>query len=341
VLFGIPLLVLGIAYAFNDPKSLAVALPLALLIPGPRDVLLHVAADVMRAAVRARRFVSVDSDADEAAAAADAAARTHRERQRRRAAAARPPPPPPPPPPAVSARAGRCCCRRCGRWLPAASCQRVWVETLCFPTLLSTPGLLFLLHQLTVLFPIQVEVELHPGEYAVYPPPAPSPLSAQDTPQPPPPPPPRRQHAAPRAPLPEVQPAATRQRGEAFAGASRGWPPVVDVSAATSQPPQQQSGHGASHGWPAACPAASSQRRRSRSRGGSLGARTAAVASAPQGSPGAMGRQRRLRSRLSQPAGKAGASGQGWGGSDVAATPLLLRPIFALIPFLRYWGGFL
>ena len=36
VLFGLPALVLVLAYALNEPKSLAVAIPLALIIPGPR-----------------------------------------------------------------------------------------------------------------------------------------------------------------------------------------------------------------------------------------------------------------------------------------------------------------
>lgn len=43
--------------------------------------------------------------------------------------------------------------------------------------------------------------------------------------------------------------------------------------------------------------------------------------------------------RLVRPAGK-GRVGVDIGG-ERDTTPLLLRPLFALIPFLRFWGGFL
>ncbi|KAL4434378.1 hypothetical protein ABPG75_000819 [Micractinium tetrahymenae] len=60
VLFGTPCVVLLVAFAFNDPPSLAVPIPLALLVPGPRDVLLSVASDMLRGMSRAARFVSRD-----------------------------------------------------------------------------------------------------------------------------------------------------------------------------------------------------------------------------------------------------------------------------------------
>lgn len=128
VLFGLPALVLLLCYAFNDPGALAVAVPLVLLIPGPRDVLLHVASDAWRAAIRARRFVS-DSSSGEWENEAQRTGRRQRRWQQQqqqsqrawRAAGVPPPPPPPPPMPtnmvssqwACMASLGVCCRAHC------------------------------------------------------------------------------------------------------------------------------------------------------------------------------------------------------------------------------------
>lgn len=113
ILFGIPCVVLLIAFAFNDPASLAVAVPLALLVPGPRDVLLAVASDMLRGMNRAARFVSTDEV--DLTAEADELLQAQRHARAHQAAAAaqharqqpswgRRVPPPPPPPPVVSLR---------------------------------------------------------------------------------------------------------------------------------------------------------------------------------------------------------------------------------------------
>lgn len=130
MLFGLPALVLIFSYLFNDPGALLITVPLILLIPGPRDVLLHVGSDLWRAARRGWRFVSVDLE--DAAEQEAYAARQPPEAQQARWAAAQqaaqherweaappprprwraPPQPQPvewgraPPPPLVSGRAG-------------------------------------------------------------------------------------------------------------------------------------------------------------------------------------------------------------------------------------------
>ena len=82
VLFGLPSLIILIPWVLKDPAALAVV-PLLLLIPGPRDVLLSVLRDVFTGVTRASKFMKDKPSG--------------REREEGWA-----PPPPPPPPGPVS-----------------------------------------------------------------------------------------------------------------------------------------------------------------------------------------------------------------------------------------------
>jgi hypothetical protein len=57
VLFGLPALIILVPFAFSNPTRAVLMLPLVLLIPGPRDVLLHVLRDVGTGMTAARRFM--------------------------------------------------------------------------------------------------------------------------------------------------------------------------------------------------------------------------------------------------------------------------------------------
>lgn len=288
VLFGLPCLVLGIAYAFNDPDSLLIALPLALLIPGPRDVLLHVGSDLWRGARRAKRFVSVESE--DHSSQQQQWEKTQQQQQREQvwrqqqraqhqaqwSGQAVPPPPPPPP-------------------------------------------------------PRMADYEARGGPYSGY-----------QHPTAPPPPPPQAvyfeggwQPQVPHSPFENGWPPAS-PGGTGPIDDMASWQQEQAPPAAAPQPPPGQ-------GW--APPPDSNSRNWPSSRGG--GPSAAMPPSLPRSSPAARQRQ---PGRLARPASKGrvgidlsrGASGSGRQRAQREdRTPVLLRPLFALIPFLRYWGGFL
>jgi len=56
VLFGLPTLIILIPWVISDPAALAIV-PLVLLIPGPRDILLTVVRDLFTGARRASNFM--------------------------------------------------------------------------------------------------------------------------------------------------------------------------------------------------------------------------------------------------------------------------------------------
>ncbi|KAL4428592.1 hypothetical protein ABPG77_008904 [Micractinium sp. CCAP 211/92] len=290
ILFGIPCLVLLIAFAFNDPSSLAVAVPLALLFPGPRDVLLAVASDMLRAVRRAARFVSRDDDELAEAAQAlgqQAGARQAQQRARQPSWGRTAPPPPPPPPPVVDV------------------------------------------------------------EYAVYPPPPTEPPDKASTAdaasapsqfethgQPPAPPylHPGRRNATPQQQRDSHQPLCWQHQQPAGRSPSAAGAAGVPFSAGRRspqqhQPPQHPGRQPRDDAWEA--PAVS---RRRMPRGGIRAAAAAAPSNVSSAAVAPRHRQRQIRA-----ARAFGAAEQRAGD----APPLLLRPLFALVPFLRYWGGFL
>ncbi|EFN51686.1 hypothetical protein CHLNCDRAFT_139923 [Chlorella variabilis] len=299
-LFGVPVLVLGVAFAFNEPKSLAVALPICLLLPGVRDVLLHVAVDIFRGAARARRFVS-DSEAEDAEDAREQQERQRRQRWQQQAKWSRPPPPPPP---------------------PAADYELRRGEYNVYPPPPGTPSSPFA-HG----WPLSVQVPRSPFADGWPPSPSSGPGSPSSSAYPPPP-------DTPSSPFAHGWPPSVQVPRSPFAD---GWPPGPTPSASSSVS-WQQAPPGGSRSWPASSDAAGGD-------GGGAGRlRPYGRASAtpprpPSRGPGVAGGHR--ASRLVRPASKArvGLDVGGRKGGD--ATPLLLRPIFALVPFLRWWGGFL
>lgn len=59
VLFGLPALIILLPWAFGDPSALII-IPLLLLVPGPRDVLLTALRDIVHGMHRAKRFMKND-----------------------------------------------------------------------------------------------------------------------------------------------------------------------------------------------------------------------------------------------------------------------------------------
>jgi hypothetical protein len=318
VLFGLPALVLVLSYAFNDPGALLISLPLLMLIPGIRDVLLALVTDGIRAARNGWRFVSLDSqdlsdsEYERPQPAQQRAEWREAQAQRRaqawlRAQEEQQPPPPPPPQPVWQAQQ-----------------QPEWSRRVRPP-------------------PPPPEYELRPGEYSVLPP---SSTAA----------------ASPRSPFADGWPEdgsfcdlphspfapdwqVHQQQQQAYA----------HQPYAQQQPHPQQQGawaspstFGGAGAWQGEMPAAAAERvaasrRRRAARSG--GSRSAAAPAAVAGSREAQraaaaspGRSQQA-GRLVRPASK-GRVGVDMG-RERDTTPLLLRPIFALIPFLRYWGGFL
>lgn len=150
---------------------------------------------------------------------------------------------------------------------------------------------------------------------------------------------PQPQPFAQQAPLQQQAPFAQQQlfaqQQAAYQQQQAAWPPADPLAGAGA--------------WQGDAPAAAAERvpaprrRRPIRRGGARSAPAAPAAEAGsaegQRAVAAWPARPQQAGRLVRPASK------GRVGVDIGrerdTTPLLLRPIFALIPFLRYWGGFL